>query len=135
MFSRINNKNRKNNLISRKSRGGLIQPSDEVIKIAYKCETEIRCAIYESKRFIDQKFNAEYLTNKILKQFIHIDLFNNLNEHMHDQSFMENHAMHLIRTIIQKYVKVRLHYIALSKVDKSKSQRQFFNKLVLFKNQ
>lgn len=63
-------KKEKNNLINRKTRGGLIQPSDQVIKITRVCEKEIRCAVYKSKIFIKQKFNAEYLTNQILKQFI-----------------------------------------------------------------
>lgn len=58
-----------------------------------------------------------------------------LNEHMHDQSFMENHAIHLMRTVIQKYIKIRLHYIILNAIDKLKSKRHFFNKLVLFEGQ
>jgi len=37
---------------------------------------------------------------------------------------MENHAVYLIRTIIQKYVKIRLHYIALNSIDKQKSNSQ-----------
>lgn len=131
----------RNNLISRKSCGKLIQPSDDVIRIAHKCETEICCAIHESNIFIKQKFYVcvcgHYLTNKILIHFIEIDIFNNLNEHVYDQSIMENHAVHLIQTIIQKYVRIRLHYIALNTIDKQKSnsQRHFLNKLTLFKGQ
>lgn len=55
----------KNNLINRKQRGGLIQPSNDVIQIARKCETEIRCAIHESNIFLKQKFRSHYLTNRI----------------------------------------------------------------------
>lgn len=123
------------NLITRKNRGGLIQLSDDVVLIARKCKTEIRCALYESNIFIKKKFHAHYLTNKILTHFIGNNIFNNLKEHVHDHSAMENHAIHLIRTIIQKYVKIRLHFITLNSIDKAKasSQRHFFNKLILFK--
>lgn len=55
------NSDEKNNLISIKSRGGLIQPSIDVITICRKCETEIRCTIYSSKTFINQKFNETYI--------------------------------------------------------------------------
>lgn len=92
--------------------------SDEVIRIARKCEAEIRFAVHESKTFIKQKFNGHYLTNKILQQFIYTDLFPDLNEHIHDQFGMENHVVHLTRAIVQKYVKIRLHYIALNSIDK-----------------
>lgn len=127
----------KNNLINRKNRGRLIQPSNDVIQIARKCETEIRCAVHESTIFLKQKFHGHYLTNRILTHFVQTDIFNILAEHIHDHSIMENHVVHLIRTIVQKYVKIRLHYITLNSIDKerSKSQRHFFNKLTLFKGQ
>lgn len=125
----------KNNLIRVKSRGGLIQPSVNVITIYRKCETEIRCAIHLNEKFIKRKFNEIYISNQVLKQFIKVDLFKNFNEHAHDQSLMENHVVHLIRAITKKYIKIRLHYIALNSIDKSNSQRQLFNKLILFKGQ
>lgn len=104
-----------------------------MLLIARKCETEIRCVLHESNTFIKKKFHGHYLTNRILTNFIETDIFNNLKEHVHDHSVMENHAIHLTRTIVQKYVKLRLHYITLNSIDKekAKSQRSFFNKIIL----
>lgn len=129
----IKNNNR-NNLISLKSRGGLIQPSEDVIRICHKSEIEIRYIIYNNNRTFTE-FNEHYISNKVLAKFINMNVFHNLKEHACDQLPLENHVIHLTRAIIKKYVKIRLHYIALNTCDNSNSQRHFFNKLVLFKGQ
>lgn len=105
-----------------------------MLLLCHKCKKEIRCAIHLCKTFIKQKFNELYISNQVLKQ-IDVDLFKNLNEHAHDQTSIENDIVHLIRAIIQKYIKIRLHYIALNSIDKSNSKRQLYNKLVLYKGQ
>lgn len=69
----------------------------------------------------------------MLKSFLDTNLFNSLREHTLDQSPLENHSIHLIRAIVQNYIKIRLHYITLNSMDKSKSKRHLFNKIVLFK--
>lgn len=47
----------KNNLISIKNRGGLIQPSEDVITICRKCEIDIRYIIHKSNRVSISEFN------------------------------------------------------------------------------
>lgn len=114
--------------------GALIQPSKDVITICNKCERIIRHAIHVSTNgFITKKFYETYLTNDVLKSFLDTNLFHSLREHTFDQSPLENHIVHLIRAIAQNYIKIRLHYITLNSIDKSKSKRHLFNKIVLFK--
>lgn len=131
----LTSREEKNNLISVKSRGGLIQPSEDVIMICRKCEIEIRCIIHTNDRKSISHFNEHYISNKVLTRFINTKVFHNLSQHAYDQPPLENHVLHLTRAVIKKYVKIRLHYIALNTCDNSNSQRHFFNKLVLFKGQ
>lgn len=56
-----------------------------------------------------------------------------LKEHSHDQSPLDNHIVHLIQTIIQKYIKIQLHYMALNSREKCINKCKLFNKLILFK--
>lgn len=122
-----------NNLISIKNKGGLIQPAKDVITICIKCEKIIRHALHVNNNALSNKLFDIYLTNNILKSFLDVNLFEILKEHSHDQSPLENHIIHLMRAIVQKYVKVRLHYIALNSIDKHTSKRHLLNKIVLFK--
>lgn len=128
------NSNR-NNLINLKSRGGLVQPSEDVIQICRQTEMEIRCIVYNSNKALISEFNEHYISNKVLAKFINTIVFHDLNKHACDQLPLENHVIHLTRAIIKKYVKIRLYYVALNTCDNSNSQRHFFNKLVLFKGQ
>lgn len=51
-----------------------------------------------------------------------------------DDSFLENHKLHLVYLIYKEFLKIRLHYIAKSK-DKQVRKRRVLTKLILFNNQ
>lgn len=129
----IDKNHKQNNLICVKNEGGLIQPAKIVIAICIKCEKIIRHVLHVNDNMLSNKLFDMYLTNNILQSFININVFEMLQEHSHDQSPLENHVVHLIRAIIQKYVKIRLHYLALNSRNKGINKRHLFNKIVLFK--
>lgn len=122
-----------NNLIRIKNKGGLIQPAKDVVTICIKCEKSIRHALHINNNALSNKLLDLYLTNDILESLLNVNVFEILKEHSHDQAPLDNHIIHLIRTIIQKYVKIRLHYIALNSTNKRLSKRHLLNKIVLFK--
>lgn len=71
-------------------------------------------------------------TNNITIHFIDKNIFLELKEHINDQNFFTNHFNHLLRIIIQLYVKTRItHYIQNVKI----SDRHKLNKLILLKGQ
>lgn len=116
-----NNDNMKTSLIDTKTRGALIYPSDDVLFICRRSERVIRAALYESGgKYLLRKFPDQYLSTKIMSELIgYNSLFSSPNDHNHDQSFLETHSVHLIKAIIQKYIKVRSNYICSQAVDKS----------------
>jgi len=70
--------------------------------------------------------------SKILQNFVGINIFAQLKEHINDQCFWGNHINHLLRAIIELYSKTRLtHYIKNVTI----SDRHKLNKLILFKGQ
>lgn len=122
-----------NNFVYAVNRGGLIQPTQDVITICIKCERIIRHNLHiSSNTMISKKLDETYLTNNVLQSLFDTNLFESLREHTYDQTPMENHILHLMRAIVQKYIKIRLHHIALNSIDKSKNKRHLFHKLVLF---
>lgn len=66
------------------------------------------------------------------------DVFNNSNfQNLNccDNSFLESHRLNLATLICKQYLKIRLNYLAKSKLSNSVSKRRLFTKLILFKNQ
>lgn len=88
-------------------------PTNDVLKICYTCERIIRNALCESGgTYMNKQFTVEYLTIKVLNNFIGHKLFLALENHIFEQSAFDNHIVHLICSICHKYIKIRLHFIA-----------------------
>jgi len=124
-------------LITIKSRGCLIYPSNDVIFICTKAEKVIKICLHESGgKFLLKKFSDQFLTNSIKRSLINCDLlFTNLKDHNNNQNTLESHSIYLIEAIITKFIKIRLNYICSKTVDKSISDRHKFTKLIQHKNQ
>ena len=74
--------------------------------------------------------------SRLLSQIDSANIFKNLDEHMLDTPFNDNHTFSLIKTISQCYFKVCLYHLgkeATEKLDRNKVRK--LNKLVLFKHQ
>ena len=131
----VSNSTDKYNLIKFKNRGGLCYPSDDVYTVCHKSEKAIRFALKESSgEILKRKYSEMYLTAMVLTQFLGCEvIFQNIIEHAHNQDALENHRIHLIRCIIQKYVKTRLFYISKSETSNMSTCRQFYTNLIQFK--
>lgn len=120
------------NLIKIKSKGLLIYPSRDVIYICKKVDSAIFMYIKVNKNLSNIDIN--FVTYDIMRDLISCTsqgIFNELKEHVNDQSFFNNHINHLLKSIISLYVKIRLtHHVQNVNI----SDRHKLNKLV-FKGQ
>jgi hypothetical protein len=124
------------NLIRAKSKGCLCFPSSDVIKICLQCEKSFRHHVSSDVCSLSN-FQLSKLVSIVLKSFIGIDFFPSLTHHMFENSPLENHAVHLVRAVCEKYLQVRYYYAARTysanlKNKLSKISRQRGNKLIIF---
>jgi len=74
------------------------------------------------------------IENEIIHEFIGRNIFSKLNNYTENQEPLQNHRFYLIKLIVETYVKTRVCYLLKSSTVKP-SERQFYNKLTLFKGQ
>jgi hypothetical protein len=77
------------------------------------------------------------IVHAVLKNFIGIECFPSLNNHMFECHPLENHLILLIKSIAEKYLQVRFYYAAREftahlKGKMSKISRQNGNKFTIF---
>ena len=89
----------------RKNRGGLINPSQDVVKICMLCERKLRhvLAINDNKISGEKNF-LNVLIRQICAQLYEQTLFESLDDHMFDHSINQNHKMKLIKTAVEIYL-------------------------------
>lgn len=120
------------NLISIKNKGALTYPSCDLIRICKKTEQKILLYIKAYKTL--NTLSIEKCTLEIVSHFLNTDIFIELKNHISDHDFDSNHIYHLLKLIVQVYLKIRLnHYVKSNNVAISK--RHKFNKLILFKGE
>lgn len=119
----LEDENEINSLVRYKSRGGLKYPSAIVFKLCLESEKIIRSEMNCSEKLsVIHKY--ERMKLRVLQNFI----VNNNNNFEHDS----HHIYILLKSIIQKYIDIRLNYIC-SQHNKQNSIRNLYNKLILFK--
>lgn len=120
--------------IDLKNKKGLQYPSDDVIEICLKCEKVLKNEISVVGL---SKVSIDYLKNLILREFVTANVFRNLVIHSFDQFALDNHRCLLIKSIIERYLNIRLIYLSKRKTDKNRavSIRHTSNKIVLFSGQ
>lgn len=119
-------------LIKIKSREYLIHPSADVVFICRSAEKVITSR-FNNGDIIKSKLQ-KVIENKIIQDFVGRDIFSELNNYTKNQEPMQNHKFYLIKLIVETYVKTRMcHLLKLSTT--KPSERQFYNKLTLFKEQ
>ncbi|KAJ8737984.1 hypothetical protein PYW08_000579 [Mythimna loreyi] len=117
-------------LIGLRNKGGLIFPSTDTYQVCIAAETVIR-KILKENFVIKTKNDYNYIISKILKGFIgNKTIFTNLeDEHL---SYGVEHKLSLIKIVLEKYLSIRLHYIA--KIETTarciEGKRQYYKKLV-----
>lgn len=119
-------------LIDLKDVGGLCFASDSVFIICERTEKILRDYIKISGgKTILKKYDKAFLSMKVLRLLININIFKETDAHAKDQF---NHTYDLTKAIIEKYIDVRLHYMCKNENIKKNNttKRQVFNKLTLF---
>ena len=129
-------------LIVSKNRGGLVIPSQSVVKIIACSEKAFRVAVTGCDSGDKISSNARLLsllTATIHRQLLDAPVFLSLNDHdlSHDLATEDMHSTQLQKKIVAKYLSIRLHtygkHYTKSVIQKSKEGvRQQHNKLVLF---
>ncbi|KAG8174446.1 hypothetical protein JTE90_027101 [Oedothorax gibbosus] len=121
-------------LISFKSLGNLVHPSKEVTKICIETEKFFRECVVKTS-FFEEKKKLVCLPNmtKVYEHVCSRSYFPNLIAHQFDSDPLDNHLLHLIRAIVQTYMKVRLSYY-YKNLNSKQSLRQWYTKFryVLF---
>ncbi|KAL4718703.1 hypothetical protein ACJJTC_011322, partial [Scirpophaga incertulas] len=113
----------------KKDRGGLCYPAVDVIKICEICEIIFR----RNKGFFRKDLLIE-LMQASLQYCLGYPFFSKVL-HFKEQTFLDCHYSLLVKAIILKYLKVRIHYATKKLSEKSDTVRNFYNKLILFKGQ
>lgn len=116
-------------LISRKDRGGLIKPSEDVVKL---------CSIAE--RIFKQN---TIFSGNVMKRLIYSAkkdlntklIFRSLDDHILDQDPINNHLLQLINLIYKLYFTIRIHHHNSTLNETKDRIRHKYSKLILFKNQ
>jgi len=119
-------------LINIKSRGGLLNPSVDVI---YLCKVAER--IFNSyKSLIPTKPNIiNYLIIKASSQINLKNIFIVLADHFLNQNPLDNHLLKLTHLIFKTYFRIRINHFTLSESQPKERIRSFLTKTIHFKNQ
>lgn len=119
-------------LIQIKNMGGLCFPSNDAYEVCLQTEKSLRNLTRPS---FSQKSDTQRLIALTLKTFIGKDTFSVLSKHSLDQPTTDNHRLHLIRALIEKYLNCRMHYECKIENNDRTSKRQKFTKLIQFEGQ
>lgn len=121
---------KRNSLIFAKDYGGLIYPSTMVTKICKRSEQVIRSFSNSNpKTCYKDKF---ILITKTLSSFVQEEVFPTISSHQFDHE--NNHLIDLTKSVIEKYIDIRLLYLS-RKSDPKNAVRRIYTKLIHFKNQ
>lgn len=117
-------------LIGLKDKGGLIFPSTDTYKVCSAAEIVIRKTLKENV-LIKSNNDYRYIISQVFRSFIGNKLFF-LNLDDDHQCHGIDHKVNLIKFLIEKYLMVRLHYIAKleTRARCSDAKRKYYKKLV-----
>lgn len=125
----------RHSLVSVKSNGMLIHPSENVFYICKQAESIFRRNVNLNESQLYHKNNFLKVKSDILFSLKDKDIFKALYNHMHDTHPLQNHVVLLMQSIIEHYLRLRYLYWGKSRVTSEYSVRQLYNKLILFKGQ
>ncbi|KAB0798505.1 hypothetical protein PPYR_09498 [Photinus pyralis] len=120
-------------LINIKDRGGLTKASKDVHRLCLLCERVCR----QTEACIFVKNNIKLYLACQTKFLVDSNIFSSfaMQQHMLNQTVLNNHRNQLIDVIIQTYINIRLHYFAKLASERENRIRKFYNHLTLFKNE
>lgn len=134
----MSNGSDRHSFIKLKTKGKLINPSDDVIDICIICEKKLREMMSCTKSLVKTDFHK--LVTSVLAVYKDKEIFTNFGYHMYDTDPLDNHIHLLTKAIAEKYLNVRYHYVGKRLTAKLQTQvsvksRQSYTKLIQFSGQ
>lgn len=102
-------------LMQQKTAEDLPCPSVDALEVYRECEINLRATLRQSST-ASRSFVEKMLCN-ILERFLGKDVFSSLNDHMLQNEPMENHTYHLMGSVAQNYLDIRLQTISMVSTD------------------
>lgn len=123
-------------LIDIKNRGGLFKPTSDLNRICQVSEKILR--EYQARigsKYLGQQRNLLQMINKVSAKVLPTQVFCKLKDHSLEQSLYDDHRNLLIKSIAQKYFKIRIHYITKKLSIPTEKIRTYLTKTIIFKGQ
>lgn len=127
-------------LLLRKTRGGLIIPSQSTVLVCRKTEQCVRRLLNSNSGKVPlcniSKLELS-ICNVVLSEIGMTNMFPSLSDHMLDTTPDSNHVFRLINIVTKCYLKIRLHHLCKTQSEEMKGTliRKKLSKLILFNNQ
>jgi hypothetical protein len=124
-------------LIDIKNCGGLVHPSNDVVKVCKVTETIFRSRMAPGEKPVYAVNLQSALTTWTLHNLINMNLFSDLSEHFLTCDPLTDHRNKLLVDIIHQYLLIRLHHEAKTYTNTVQGEkvRSFLTKTVTFKGQ
>ena len=124
-------------LIKTKNRGGLLQPSDDVIRLCKSSESHFRSIMAPGQQPALASSLKQRLTNSVLRSCFGLQVFEELIEHTFNSDPVDDHRVLLMKRVVEQYLVCRLHHQAkcFSRSMHTHSKRSKVTKTVLFYGQ
>ncbi len=97
-------------LIVKKQNGGLLNPSDDMVKICKITETAFRKEGKISSSFSRVRIQRQVLLSVMMSN----NIFECLNGHLYETESGDNHIVQLSKLITNQYLSLRMHHSAKS---------------------
>ena len=97
-------------LIKTKNREGLLQPSDDVIKLCKLSESHFRSVMAPGQQPVLASSLKQILINSVLRSCIGQQVFEDLIEHTSDSDPVDDHRVLLMKLVVDQYLVCRLHH-------------------------
>lgn len=121
-----------------KDRGGLMKPSESVIRVCSDTEKcFLRLLACSGGKLPINTGIPDAIATSVLHSINASQLFPDLDSHMFDSTVMDNHVFQLIKVVSKCYSKIRLYHLGKETSEKIVGEkiRKKLSKLVLFNNQ
>ncbi len=109
----------------KKQNGGLLNPSDDVVKICKITETAFRKEGKISPSFSRVRIQRQVILSVMMSN----NIFECLNGHLYETGTGDNHIVHLSKLITSQYLTLRMHHSrSIIQVINSSEQAHNFEK-------
>jgi DNA transposase THAP9 len=122
-------------LIQRKSNGGLVNPSKDVVTICRLAEQIVREVNLTNAYEVSELDRNVQI--RVMRRVVDMCLFNTLKDHINDTGPLDGHLPTLVKQIANKYVSIRLHHATKenNRAKMAQKVRSKLTRLVINKHQ